>query len=80
MDDKEIKEIEKKLQESADNIKMRKFSEVWKEIEPEIVPKRKKGFVKKWDSYYSIMLLFVFDYFYYASVGFKKRCAKSLLF
>lgn len=48
MNKKEIEEIENKLQESADNIKMRKFSEVWKEIEPELAPKKKKFPLKKW--------------------------------
>ena len=36
------KEIEKKLQESADNIELRDFDEVWREIGPQIETKQKK--------------------------------------
>lgn len=36
------KELEKVLQEKADNTKMREFSEVWKEIKDEVVVEKKK--------------------------------------
>ena len=36
------KELEKVLQEKADNTKMRDFSEVWKEIKDEVVSEKKK--------------------------------------
>ena len=44
------KELENLLQEKADNVKMREFSQVWDEIKGEIeVPKPRKQFVwKKW--------------------------------
>jgi len=38
------KDIEKKLQEGADNIEVRDFSLVWQDIKPKIVPARKKHF------------------------------------
>ena len=36
------KELEKILQEKADNVKMRNFSEVWDEIKDEVKPKEKE--------------------------------------
>ena len=36
------KELEKILQEKAENVKMRDFSEVWDEIKDEIVPQKKE--------------------------------------
>ena len=38
----EDKEIEKKLQDGADNIEVRDFSLVWKDIKPKIVTSKKK--------------------------------------
>ena len=38
----EDKEIEKKLQDGADNIEVRDFSLVWKDIKSKIVPQKKK--------------------------------------
>jgi hypothetical protein len=40
----EDKEIEKRLQDGADNIEVRDFSLVWKDIKPKIVPQKKKRF------------------------------------
>lgn len=40
----EDKEIEKKLQDGADNIEVRDFSLVWKDIKSKIVPSKKKRF------------------------------------
>lgn len=43
------KDVEEKLRESVKKIKKRKFSEVWKEIEPELEIKKKKRFeFKRW--------------------------------
>ena len=46
----EDKELEKLLQEKADNVKMRDFSEVWAEIKDQVQPsvKEKKFKWKKW--------------------------------
>ena len=40
------KEIEQKIQESADNIEMRSFDEIWQEIGPQITAEQKKRNVK----------------------------------
>ncbi len=43
------KDVEKKLRKSVKKIKKRKFSEVWKEIEPNLEIRKKKGFAfKRW--------------------------------
>ena len=40
------KEIEQKIQESADNLEMRSFDEIWQEIGPQITAEQKKRNVK----------------------------------
>ena len=40
------REIEQKIQESADKIELRSFDEVWQEIEPRITEKPKKSTIK----------------------------------
>ena len=44
------KEIEQKIQESADNLEMRDFDEIWSEIGPQITAEQKKRNIrwKRW--------------------------------
>ncbi|MBQ8876810.1 MAG: hypothetical protein IJY63_04625 [Clostridia bacterium] len=42
------KEIEQKLQESADKVEMRDFDEIWQEIGPRIVAEQKKRRIRWW--------------------------------
>lgn len=42
----EEKEVEKRLKESAENIKVRDFSEVWQDIEHKVQPPKKRRYVR----------------------------------
>lgn len=42
------KEIEQKIQESADNIEMRSFDEIWQEIGPQITAEKRRIRRKRW--------------------------------
>ena len=42
----EEKEVEKRLKESAENIEVRDFSEVWQDIEHKVQPPKKRRYVR----------------------------------